>query len=122
MTQRPRSSPTLPISQVSSLFALYIFLEILFLLDLRRECNSSAFLILFLFSQQKIYIYIYILILQQCFIAMSMQKKFKDVYNDSLINFTKVSRIFKYRLKKKLLFPFIFIFRQIQNSKVIQHS
>ena len=120
MTQRPRSSPTLPISQVSSLFALYIFLEILFLLDLRRECNSSAFLILFLFSQQKIYIYI--LILQQCFIAMSMQKKFKDVYNDSLINFTKVSRIFKYRLKKKLLFPFIFIFRQIQNSKVIQHS
>ena len=53
---------------------------------------------------------------------MSMQKKFKDVYNDSLINFTKVSRIFKYRLKKKLLFPFIFIFRQIQNSKVIQHS
>ena len=122
MTQRPRSSPTLPISQVSSLFALYIFLEILFLLDLIRECNSSAFLILFLFSQQKIYIYIYILILQQCFIAMSMQKKFKDVYNDSLINFTKVSRIFKYRLKKKLLFPFIFIFRQIQNSKVIQHS
>ena len=117
MTQRPRSSPTLPISQVSSLFALYIFLEILFLLDLRRECNSSAFLILFLFSQQKIYIYIYILILQQCFIAMSMQKKFKDVYNDSLINFTKVSRILKYRLKKKLLFPFFFFLDKYKIQK-----